>query len=171
MPDAIRTYQSRSKNAQEAHEAIRPTSINNIPDNISQHLTKDQSNLYKLIWERTLASQMTDALLEITTVDIDAVCDTNKLLIYRFRTNGSVVVFNGFRVVYMEGSDDTDNNQLKLLPHLSINDLLEEVDIESKQHFTQPPAKIHRSYSNQSIRRTWYWQTQYLRTNYKHHNN
>ena len=141
LPDAIRTYQSRSKNAQEAHEAIRPTSINRMPTDIKSYLSDDQFKLYKLIWERTLASQMTDALLEITTVDIDAVCNTNDSLVYRFRTNGSVIVFKGFRIAYIESNDDSDNNQLKSLPQLNIDDELEEIDSTAKQHFTQPPPR------------------------------
>ncbi len=141
LPDQSRAYKSRSKNAQEAHEAIRPTSINRTPDSISSYLNTDQLKLYKLIWERTLASQMTDALLETTTIDIDADCKNNEPKAYRFRANGSVIMFQGFRIVYLESTDDTDDNQNNALPVLAVYDCLEEIDLESKQHFTQPPPR------------------------------
>ena len=141
LPEQSRTYKSRAKNAQEAHEAVRPTSINRTPDSISSYLNNDQSKLYKLIWERTLASQLSDALLEITAIDIDANCNTTEPKAYRFRANGSVILFQGFRIVYLEDTDDTDDSQNNALPILNIDDSLEEIDLESKQHFTQPPPR------------------------------
>ncbi|CAI8005649.1 DNA topoisomerase 1 [Geodia barretti] len=105
-PDKPRVYSRRSKAAQEAHEAIRPTSIHRDPTSMKAYLNSEQLRLYTLVWERMLASQMSDAVSESTTVDIDGACrDSGN--VYNFRATGSVLKFAGFRTVYLEGRDET----------------------------------------------------------------
>ena len=111
MPGQARQHSRRSKAAQEAHEAIRPTSIRRDPESLRGYLSADQLNLYTLVWERMLASQMADAVSEATTVDIDAACrgdggSSGGGMVYNFRATGSVLRFAGFRSVYLEGRDD-----------------------------------------------------------------
>lgn len=131
-PKSIRNYKSR-KNAQDAHEAIRPTDITLEPSAIKDSLTSDQYKLYKLIWERFTASQMANALIETTSCDIDA--DG-----YTFKASGSKVKFDGFMKVYIEGTD-SEKKKETALPLLKEGAVLTLKDIESKQHFTQPPAR------------------------------
>lgn len=144
VPDKPRVHRRRSKNAQEAHEAIRPTSIARTPQVMGPYLDRDQLRLYTLIWERMLASQMADALLEATTVEIDARCAAPSDSVFRFRATGSVVKFSGFRAVYREGRDDAgagagDENAL---PELAAGDGLINNKLEANQHFTQPPPRF-----------------------------
>ena len=116
-PKSPRTYTTKSKSAQEAHEAIRPTSIPRDPDSIARLLSRDQLRLYDLIWKRTLASQMADALLDSTSVDIDA--STTSGNAYVFRATGSVLKFPGFRRLYLEDVDDSsDEGDQALLPEM-----------------------------------------------------
>ena len=128
-----RQYKSK-KSAQDAHEAIRPTSINIRPIDIKDKVTNDQYKLYKLIWERFAASQMQSADYRIITAQIDAKG-------HSFRVTGSEVTFKGYMSVYVESTDEKEEKS-KLLPPLSKNEILTLVKSESKQHFTQPPARF-----------------------------
>ena len=141
-PDKPRAYRTRSKNAQEAHEAIRPTAIGRTPQAMAAYLDRDQLRLYTLIWERMVASQMADALLEATTVEIDAQCVAPSDSVYRFRATGSVLKFPGFRAVYLEGRDDATDGDENALPELIAGDALVNRNLEAKQHFTQPPPRF-----------------------------
>ena len=142
VPDKPRTYRTRSKNAQEAHEAIRPTSVGRTPQAMASFLDRDQLRLYTLIWERMVASQMADALLEATTVEIDAQCVAPSDSVFRFRATGSVLKFPGFRAVYMEGRDDSAEDGENALPELAAGDGLINRKLEASQHFTQPPPRF-----------------------------
>lgn len=127
----------KAKNAQDAHEAVRPTSVLRTPTDLKKYLSKDQLKLYRLIWERFVASQMAPALLDTMTVDIK-IGKKNAV----FRANGSKVKFPGFIKVYVEGSDDNkENNEDKILPDLVENEILKLVKIDPEQHFTQPPPR------------------------------
>jgi DNA topoisomerase-1 len=141
-PDKPRAYRTRSKNAQEAHEAIRPTSVGRTPQAMAAFLDRDQLRLYTLIWERMVASQMSDALLEATTVEIDARCASPSDSVFRFRATGSVLKFPGFRAVYLEGRDDAADGGENALPELAAGDGLVNQKLEASQHFTQPPPKF-----------------------------
>ncbi|MDF1678539.1 MAG: type I DNA topoisomerase [Legionellaceae bacterium] len=136
-PEAIRAYKTKSKNAQEAHEAIRPTDIKHAPEDLQAVLTPDQQKLYGLIWKRTLASQMVDAILD--TVAVDFTCGKG----HRFRANGSTVVFPGFLSVYEEGLDDAkkDDAKDKTLPAFEVGESVKLIDIRADQHFTEPPPR------------------------------
>ena len=128
-----RQYKTK-KNAQDAHEAIRPTSVFITPENIKNKLSNDQYKLYKLIWERFVASQMSAAVYDTMTVSIDA----NGHI---FKATGSKLKFKGFMAVYIEGSD-TAKEKDKTLPKMEVKGEVNVNDIESKQHFTQPPARF-----------------------------
>ncbi len=141
-PDKPRSYRTRSKNAQEAHEAIRPTSIRRTPQAMAAYLDRDQLRLYTLIWERMVASQMADALLEATTVEIYATCATPSDSVFRFRATGSVLKFAGFRAVYLEGRDDSGDSEEGALPELAEGDGLVNQELKANQHFTQPPPRF-----------------------------
>ena len=136
-PKEPRTFKTKSKNAQEAHEAIRPTSIKRHPEMVERSLTSDQIKLYSLIWKRTLACQMAEALID--TVAVDLSCGAGNL----FRANGSTVRFPGFLTVYEEGRDDSkdDDQQAVLLPSLTVGDKINLLDIDANQHFTEPPPR------------------------------
>ena len=129
IPQKPRVYKSKAANAQEAHEAIRPTLISRDPESISQFLDSDQNKLYKLIWKRTISSQMQSAELDETAADI-----TNQDLSIIFRANGSQVIFPGF-YIYRDREDD------RLLPKLIENEKVDLNDVKSEQHFTQPPPR------------------------------
>ncbi|UPK46213.1 type I DNA topoisomerase [Paenibacillus pabuli] len=133
-PETPRNYSKKAANAQDAHEAIRPTSILRDPDSIKSFMSRDQFRLYKLVWERFIASQMSSAILDTLSVDI-AAGDTI------FRAAGSKVRFQGFMKVYVEGNDDGTTEEDRLLPPLKNGDVLENREIEPKQHFTQPPPR------------------------------
>ena len=141
-PDKPRVYSRRSKAAQEAHEAIRPTSIRRDPASMKPFLNSEQLRLYTLVWERMLASQMADAVSEATTVDIDAACrDSGN--VYNFRATGSVLKFAGFRSVYLEGRDESsDSDNAKTLPRLEAGDPLACEGLSANQHFTEPPPRF-----------------------------
>lgn len=124
----------KKENAQDAHEAVRPTSVLRTPDDMKEYLSRDQLRLYRLIWERFLASQMASAVLDTMSVDIE----NNGVM---FRASGSKVQFAGFMKVYVEGNDDGSNEDDKLLPPIEEGQLLSEKAIEPKQHFTQPPPR------------------------------
>lgn len=121
-------------NAQDAHEAIRPTSAMRTPEELKAILSRDQLRLYRLIWERFIASQMSPAVLDTVTVDLQ----NNDVL---FRANGSQVKFAGFMKLYIEGTDDQEEETNKLLPEMEIGDKVKSLEIEPKQHFTQPPPR------------------------------
>ena len=141
-PEKPRVYSRRSKAAQEAHEAIRPTSIRRDPASMKPFLNSEQLRLYTLVWERMLASQMSDAVSESTTVDIDAACrDSGN--VYNFRATGSVLKFAGFRSVYLEGRDEnSDGDNAKTLPRLEAGDPLSSEGLAANQHFTEPPPRF-----------------------------
>ncbi|MBW4850746.1 type I DNA topoisomerase [Bacillus safensis] len=124
----------KNENAQDAHEAIRPTSTLRKPADVKHVLSRDQLRLYKLIWERFVASQMAPAVLDTMSVDLDH----NGLT---FRANGSKVKFPGFMKVYVEGKDDQLEEKDKMLPDLKEGDIVLSKDIEPEQHFTQPPPR------------------------------
>ncbi|HAT1882838.1 type I DNA topoisomerase [Legionella pneumophila serogroup 1] len=136
-PSSPRIYKTKSKNAQEAHEAIRPTSIKRTPEMVQGSLTSDQFKLYNLIWKRTVASQMADAILD--TVSVDFSCGKGNI----FRANGSTVAFPGFLSVYEEGRDDSkdEDNEDKILPAFNVGEKIKVLDIETNQHFTEPPPR------------------------------
>ncbi|MFK7695848.1 type I DNA topoisomerase [Paenibacillus sp. HJGM_3] len=133
-PETPRVYLKKNANAQDAHEAIRPTSVLKTPEEVKGYLSRDQFRLYKLVWERFLASQMASAVLDTMTVEIAA----GDAL---FRAVGSKVKFPGFMKVYVEGTDDAVVEDDKLLPPLKEKDKLENRQLEPKQHFTQPPPR------------------------------
>ncbi|MEF3304804.1 type I DNA topoisomerase [Paenibacillus sp. GYB003] len=133
-PEVPRVYLKKNANAQDAHEGIRPTAVGKTPEELKPYLSRDQHRLYKLIWERFVASQMASAVLDTMTVDIRA-ADTV------FRAVGSKVKFPGFMKVYVEGNDDGTTEDDKFLPVLTQGDELENRGIEPKQHFTQPPPR------------------------------
>lgn len=136
LPKEPRFYKTKSKNAQEAHEAIRPTSVKRNPQTLSKYLTSDQLKLYSLIWKRTIACQMSDALID--TVAMDLSCKE-----HIFRANGSSIAFRGFLAIYEEGRDDLkDAEKENILPKLVVADLVKLEDIAAKQHFTEPPPRF-----------------------------
>ena len=142
LPDKPRQFKTKSKSAQEAHEAIRPTSIKRDPESLKSVLNNDQYRLYNLIWSRMLASQMADAKTEATTIEIDAESEKSTN-IYNFRATGSVLVFAGFRTLYLESQDDNDDDDnQKTLPKLDIQDVLKCANLNANQHFTQPPPRF-----------------------------
>ena len=133
-PKSSREY-SNNKQAQNAHEAIRPSSVAKSPDEIKESLSRDQYRLYKLIWERFVASQMASAVFD--TVAIDLVVDD-----YLFRANGSILKFHGFMKVYIEGNDNAEEELVEgILPEVVEGDKLLTIDVIPKQHFTQPPPR------------------------------
>ena len=132
-----------AQGAQDAHEAVRPTSILRTPEAMKQYLDKDQLKLYTLIWSRFVASQMTPAVLDTMKVTLEQ----NGVI---FIANGSKVKFKGFMSVYIEGTDDGKEEKENLLPELAVGDVVQSVSIEPKQHFTQPPAR----YSEATLIRT-----------------
>ncbi len=134
--DTVRIFKTKSKNAQEAHEAIRPTSIKRTPEMVKSSLTTDQWKLYQLIWKRTLACQMAEAKLD--TVAVDLSCGDGNI----FRANGSTIVFPGFLAVYEEGQDDSkQDEQSALLPAIKIGEKIPLSTILASQHFTEPPPR------------------------------
>jgi len=137
VPDAPRVYNSKAKNAQEAHEAIRPTEISRSPKEMKQYLNDEMFKLYDLIWKRTIASQMASADIERTAVDI--VTTSGKPT--RLRANGSVVIFDGFLAAYEEAKSESDDEDDKRLPALKEGEEIAREKIEAKQHFTDPPAR------------------------------
>jgi len=139
VPTTPREYHNKAKNAQEAHEAVRPTSAARTPADVAKHLHRDQARLYELIWKRAVASQMESAELERTTVDIAAKLGSRNL---ELRATGQVVKFDGFLALYEEGHDDDDlDEESRRLPAMSEGELLEKQAINSSQHFTEPPPR------------------------------
>lgn len=138
LPASQREFKNKSKNAQEAHEAIRPTSVRRHPKDVAKYLDDAQLRLYELIWKRTVASQMENALFDQVGVDVTSP-DQQVIL----RATGSTLVFDGFLKLYKEGVDDAapDDDAEKLLPKLAEKDPLGLVNVNPNQHFTQPPPR------------------------------
>ena len=135
-----RKYKNKSKKAQEAHEAIRPTDCSKLPNQIGVFMTESQKRLYELIWKRTIASQMSSAEIDQLSVNI---LSTNKE--FELRASGSTIVFDGFKKIYTEGNDEKDaanNIKESTLPILNENDHIEYISSEKSQHFTQPPPRF-----------------------------
>ncbi|CAM4290785.1 type I DNA topoisomerase [Jeotgalicoccus halotolerans] len=121
--------------AQDAHEAVRPTSANRTPDNMKQYLSRDQHRLYKLIWDRFIASQMAPAILDTVKIDLS----NNGVL---FRSTGQTIKFKGFMQIYIEGSDDEEDDLNNKLPEMNEGETVTSEKIEPAQHFTQPPPRF-----------------------------
>jgi len=139
VPPAPRRYQTKAKNAQEAHESIRPTDLSRQPQDAKHYLDADQAKLYELIWLRSVASQMESAELERTTADIDASVGQRKL---ELRATGTVVKFDGFLALYQEGRDeDPEDEESRRLPQMSAGERLTKKSIAADQHFTEPPPR------------------------------
>ncbi|HTP91829.1 MAG TPA: type I DNA topoisomerase, partial [Xanthobacteraceae bacterium] len=139
VPGAPRRYETKAKNAQEAHEAIRPTELTRRPSQTKSFLDADQAKLYELIWQRTVSSQMESAELERTTVDINAKVAGRVL---ELRATGTVVKFDGFLAVYQEGQDeDPEDEESRRLPQMSAGEALTKRSIAANQHFTEPPPR------------------------------
>ncbi len=138
LPPEPRRFKTKSKNAQEAHEAIRPTSIGRDPASIRAHLSPEQARLYELIWKRTLACQMAPALINQVAITLGAGTGN------RFRATGSTVAEPGFMRVYLEGRDDSaeaDDNEERMLPALTEGERIDLLAIRPEQHFTEPPPR------------------------------
>lgn len=142
LPSRPPQYTKKAANAQEAHEAIRPTVASREPDKIQAYLTNEQYLLYRLIWQRFIASQMVPAEIENTIADINAQPKATELPPYLFRATGLRITFPGFMVVYKIGLGDGDNSLDKTLPPLTNGDLLDALLVEPLQHFTQPPPRF-----------------------------
>ena len=140
VPEEAREFKTKSKNAQEAHEAIRPTSVARAPDEIKGALDEDQLKLYSLIWRRTMACQMIPAVFDTVAVDFAAGNPDDG---HRLRANGSVLVVPGFIAVYQEGKDDaTTDEGDRLLPEIAEGDVVKLVELRPEQHFTEPPPRF-----------------------------
>jgi len=136
LPGAPREYTSRAKNAQEAHEAIRPTDVSRRPDDIASSMSSDQRRLYELIWKRAVASQMQSA--EIDQVAVDVIDGKGQIL----RATGSIVAFDGFLKLYREDTDDAaEDEDNRMLPPMAAKDPLKRSKVDANQHFTQPPPR------------------------------
>ncbi len=140
VPDEPRTFKTKAKNAQEAHEAIRPTSVARTPDELKAVLDEDQLKLYSLIWKRTMACQMVPAVFDTVAIEMAAgSADAG----HRMRANGSVLVEPGFMAVYQEGRDDAkDDDGDRLLPEVEEGDTISLDELRPEQHFTEPPPRF-----------------------------
>ncbi|MET0366864.1 MAG: type I DNA topoisomerase, partial [Methylobacterium sp.] len=138
VPGAPRKYSVKAKNAQEAHEAVRPTDMGRRPKDVARYLEPEQAKLYDLIWTRTMASQMESAELERTTVDVHATAGGRRI---ELRATGQVVKFDGFLALYQEGKDDEEDEESRRLPKMEAGDSLRREKIASTQHFTEPPPR------------------------------
>jgi len=138
IPESPRRFKTKAKNAQEAHEAVRPTSARRTPDGLRAHLSKDQFRLYELIWKRTVACQMTHATIDTVAADLAAGAAGV------FRATGSTIAKPGFMAVYLEGRDDSKaDDDEKMLPPLEEGETLELLGIRTDQHFTEPPPRFN----------------------------
>lgn len=145
-------YQTKTKGAQEAHEAIRPTSVMREPEQVKQYLSRDQFRLYTLIWQRFLASQMSNAIYNTLRVDIHAGLKADNMP-YVFRVSGSTIQFQGFLALYEDARDEDlalDEDEGRILPELKVNEMLDLLRLLPEQHFTQPPPR----YTEASLVRT-----------------
>ncbi|GBQ10444.1 type I DNA topoisomerase [Komagataeibacter rhaeticus] len=140
VPEKARIYSTKAKNAQEAHEAIRPTDVRRTPADMARYLSPEQKKLYDLIWKRSVASQMQSAELDQVAVDI-----TDRQQRVTLRATGSIIAFDGFLRLYSEGRDDSpakgDDDQDRMLPPMSERDAIGRGEVTADQHFTQPPPR------------------------------
>jgi DNA topoisomerase-1 len=134
VPKRPNAYRTRTRGAQEAHEAIRPSSFGRTPESVRAHLKPDEYRLYELIWRRALASQMTPARFDQVGVDVEAGR-------YTLHAGASKRVFDGYQAVYVEGRDEEEDERLAVLPELAEGEPLSLVDLLAEQHFTQPPPR------------------------------
>ncbi len=140
VPDAPRTFKTKAKNAQEAHEAVRPTSAARTPDDLKSVLDEDQFKLYSLIWKRTMACQMAPAVFDTVAIEMAAGPEDAG---HRMRANGSVLVAPGFIAVYQESKDDSkDDDNDRLLPEIEEGDTIKLDELRPEQHFTEPPPRF-----------------------------
>ena len=140
VPDEPRMFKNKSKNAQEAHEAVRPTTVVHVPDEIKGSLDEDQYKLYSLIWKRTMACQMVPALFDTVAIEMAVGPEDTG---HRMRANGSVLVEPGFMAVYQEGKDDSkDDDGDRLLPEIEEGDAIKLEELRPEQHFTEPPPRF-----------------------------
>jgi DNA topoisomerase-1 len=140
VPDEPRVFKTKAKNAQEAHEAVRPTSVRHTPESLKESLDEDQFRLYSLIWRRTMACQMVSAVFDTVAIELAAGAQD---LGHRLRANGSILVSPGFTAVYKEGKDDSkDDDGDKLLPDIAEGDRIKLVELRPEQHFTEPPPRF-----------------------------
>ncbi len=140
VPDEPRTFKTKAKNAQEAHEAVRPTSVARAPDDLKSVLDEDQLKLYALIWKRTMACQMVPAVFDTVAIEMAAGPEDSG---HRMRANGSVLVEPGFMAVYKEGKDDSkDDEGDRLLPEIEEGDTIKLDELRPEQHFTEPPPRF-----------------------------
>ncbi|MFU8894894.1 MAG: DNA topoisomerase I [Gammaproteobacteria bacterium] len=140
LPEKPRFYRTKAKNAQEAHEAIRPTSAAWHPDSLAGRLDRDQQRLYELIWKRTVASQMASAVFD--TVSLDLVPSMAPDAGHRFRASGSILVEPGYIAVYQEGRDDVEDEKDRRLPQVEEGELIPLNKLDAEQHFTKPPPRF-----------------------------
>ena len=141
VPAEPRQFKTKSKNAQEAHEAVRPTSVKRTPDSLMGVLDDDQHKLYALIWRRTMACQMVPAVFDTVAIEFAAGADAEDG--HRFRANGSILVEPGFMAVYQEGRDDSkDDDGDRLLPNIRAGDVVDLDELKVEQHFTDPPPRF-----------------------------
>ena len=139
LPQVPRKYTAKAKNAQEAHEAIRPTDLSRRPKDVARYLEPEQAKLYELIWKRTVASQMESAVLDRTTAEIAALAGSERV---DLRATGSVVRFDGFLKLYTEGRDDEEDEESRRLPAMAERDALARRKVTVDQHFTEPPPRF-----------------------------
>jgi DNA topoisomerase-1 len=135
VPERAREYTSKAKNAQEAHEAVRPTDVARRPQDVARFFSSDQQRLYELVWKRAVASQMQSAELDQVAVDV-AHAGT------KLRATGSIVAFDGFLKLYREGRDDEEDEESRVLPPMDEGDKLKRGEVQALQHFTQPPPRF-----------------------------
>ena len=141
LPESPREFKTKSKNAQEAHEAVRPTSAARTPDSLEGHVDADQLKLYTLIWQRTMACQMVPAVFDTVALEFAAGPDSDDG--HRMRANGSVLVEPGFMAVYKEGEDDPSGDDGdRLLPEIAVGDVISLDTLRPEQHFTEPPPRF-----------------------------
>jgi DNA topoisomerase-1 len=138
LPKHPRIYKTKTKNAQEAHEAIRPTSFERSPKIVKQYLSEDEFDLYDLIWKRTVSSQMESAIIDQVTVNISSTDEKAQ-----FKIVGSTIAFDGFLKLYVESTDDDSTEQSEKLPTLTPDEIVALNNIDCIQHFTQPPARFN----------------------------
>lgn len=140
VPEKPRFYSTKAKNAQEAHEAIRPTDFMRTPDSVRQYLDSDQAKLYDLVWKRAIASQMTPADIERTTVEIEAIRGSDHA---NLRATGSVIQFDGFIAAYTDQRDEdsSEDDDAVRLPKMQANESLKQINIDALKHTTEPPAR------------------------------
>jgi DNA topoisomerase-1 len=144
VPDEPRVFKTKSKNAQEAHEAIRPTSVARTPESLEGKLDDEQLRLYTLIWQRTMACQMVPAVFDTVTLEFEPGDEgaASAAIPDRFRANGSVLVEPGFMAVYQEGKDEAnDDDRDRLLPEIAEGDVINLDELRPEQHFTEPPPR------------------------------